>query len=188
MAGLVALSMLLCFVLALAGCGTPADSMQPLPPVASHDYRLGPGDQVRIITFGEEQLSGEFRVDASGDIALPLVGNIHAAGLTGAQLQEKTSKILRDSKQFRDPHIAVEVTSYRPVFILGEVNKPGQYPYQPDMTVITAVAVAGGFTYRAVRNVFSVVRTDNDTTIEGRAVRQDPVEPGDVITVYERRF
>ncbi len=180
--------MLLCLVLALAGCGTPADSMPPLPLVDSHSYRLGPGDQIRFLTFGEEQLSGDFRIDASGDIALPLIGNIHAAGLTGQQLQEKTAKVLRESKQFRDPHIAVEVIAYRPVFILGEVTKPGQYPYQPDMTVITAVAIAGGFTYRAVRNVFSIVRVDDDTTIEGRASRQEPLQPGDVITVYERRF
>ena len=84
--------------------------------------------------------------------------------------------------------MAVEVTSYRPVFILGEVARPGQYPFQPGMTVMTAAAVGGGFTYRAVDHVFSIVRTENGTAVEGRAGRQTLVQPGDVITVYERRF
>ena len=80
------------------------------------------------------------------------------------------------------------MTSYRPIFVLGEVSKPGQYPYQPGMTVVTAVAVAGGFTYRAVKDYASVVRTLDGVAVEGKAVRQGFVQPGDVITVFERRF
>jgi polysaccharide export outer membrane protein len=82
----------------------------------------------------------------------------------------------------------VEVIAYRPVFVLGEVNKPGQYPWQPGMTVVTAVAVAGGFTYRAVDNYASVVRTVGSAAVEGKATRQSFIQPGDVVTIFERRF
>ncbi len=172
----------------LAGCGTPADGMKPIADTPIHDYRLGPGDQLRIITFGEEQLTGEFRVNATGDIALPLVGTVHAAGLTASQVERATAEALRNAKLFRNPSVTVEVINYRPIFILGEVTRPGQYPYQPGMTVVTTVAIAGGFTYRAVDDVFSIVRTVDGRTEEGRAARQTPVQPGDVVTVYERRF
>ena len=84
--------------------------------------------------------------------------------------------------------MAVEVIEYRPIFVLGEVAKPGQFPYQPGMTVVTAVAVAGGFTYRAIEDYAGVVRTDNGTAMEGRAARNSFLRPGDVITVFERRF
>jgi polysaccharide export outer membrane protein len=149
---------------------------------------LGPGDQVRIITFGEEQLTGEFRVDATGKIALPLAGTVHAAGLTPEQLAGAVTEKLRQSKLYRNPSVSIEVVTYRPFFILGEVNRPGQYPYQPGMTVLTAVAVAGGFTYRAVTNRFSIVRAGAQKAREGSADRETPVNPGDVITVFERTF
>src|SRR5690349_5702163 len=175
-------------LLQAAGCSGPPSGLPPLPSVESSDYRLGPGDQVRIITFGEEQLTGEFRVNASGDIALPLVGSVHAAGLTSRQLERATAQVMERSKLYKRPSVSVEVTNYRPVFILGEVTRPGQYPYQPGMTVVTTVAIAGGFTYRAVDDAFSIVRTEDDKPLEARAGRQDLVQPGDVITVYERRF
>jgi polysaccharide export outer membrane protein len=170
------------------GCARYAEGLPPISDVNAGEYHLGPGDQVRILTFGEEQLTGEFRVNARGDIALPLVGNVHAAGLTPDQLEQATKELLTRSKLYKNPSVTVEVINYRPVFVLGEVSHPGQYPYQPGMTVLTAVAVAGGFTYRAVEDVFSIVRTSNGQAVEGRAERQSLVQPGDVITVYERRF
>jgi len=173
----------------LAGCSGPPSGMPPMPPAAGGQYRLGPGDELRIITFGgDQQLTGEFRVDASGDIELPLVGNIHAQGLTPHELAAATAGALKREKLYLNPSVSAEVVSYRPFFILGEVAKPGQYPYQPGMTVVTAVAVAGGFTYRAVDDAFSIVRGVDGKYLEGRAARQTLVEPGDVITVYERRF
>ena len=88
----------------------------------------------------------------------------------------------------RDPSVSVEVSAYRPIFVLGEVNHPGQFPYQPGMTVVTAAAVAGGFTYRAVEDRASIVRSIDGKAVEGRATRETYVRPGDVITIYERRF
>lgn len=173
---------------ALVGCAAPGGGLPPLPPVRTGRYVLGPGDTVRIITFGAEQLTGEFTVSDSGDVAVPLLGQIHAAGLTAQQLQKTMTAGLIRTGMFRQPSVAVEVARYRPVFILGEVKKPGQYAYQPGMTVLTAVAIAGGFTYRAIEDVFSIIRTVDAKPIEGRATRQTLLQPGDVINVYERHF
>ncbi|MDE2581028.1 MAG: polysaccharide export protein [Rhodospirillales bacterium] len=172
----------------LAGCTTPGADLPPLPPVSTGRYVLGPGDTIRVITFGAEQLTGEFTVGDSGDVAVPLLGNVQAVGLTARQLQAKMTAALMHTGMFKQPSVAIEVVRYRPIFILGEVKKPGQYPYQPGMTVLTAAAIAGGFTYRAVEDSFSIVRTENNKTIEGHAVRQTLLQPGDVITVFERHF
>jgi polysaccharide biosynthesis/export protein len=173
-------------LLPLLGCA-PGHNLPPVPP-GSGQYRLGPGDAVRLITFGEDALTGEFRVSDAGTIAVPLLGGVRAAGLTPAELEQSVSNKLKQGKLLRDPSVAAEVTAYRPIFVLGEVNKPGQYPYQPGMTVVTAAAVAGGFTYRAIEGYASVVRTVNEHAMEGKATRQTYLQPGDVVTVFERRF
>lgn len=184
--GVLAIPLLLA-ALGLAACGGPG-SLPPIPQTTDADYRLGAGDQVRIITFGDEQLTGEFRVKDNGDISMPLLGAVKAAGLTTTQLQREVTEALTSRSLYRNPSVSVEVIAYRPVFVLGEVAHPGQYPYQPGMTVVTAVAVAGGFTYRAVEDEMSIVRTVNGKPVEGRADRGTPVRPGDVITIYERSF
>ena len=115
-------------ILQVQGCARPAAGLPPIEDPVVGEYHLGPGDQVRIITFGEEQLTGEFRVDASGDIALPLVGNVHAAGTTPSQLEAATKEVLIRSRLYKNPSVSVEVVNYRPVFILGEVTRPGQVP------------------------------------------------------------
>jgi polysaccharide export outer membrane protein len=179
---------LLPVLLLLAACGGPGSRLPSLPNGDHAAYSLGPGDQVRIITFGEENLTGEFRVNDSGNVALPLVGAVHAGGLTSSQLEVAVATALKRANLVRNPSVAVEVIAYRPIYVLGEVNKPGQYPYQPGMTVVTAVAVAGGFTYRAVEGYAGVVRTADGTAVEGKATRQAFIQPGDVITIFERRF
>jgi polysaccharide export outer membrane protein len=141
-----------------------------------------------LITFGEDSLTGESRVSDSGTIALPLVGSVHASGLSPDALATRVSEALLHASLLRSPSVSAEVVTYRPIFILGEVSKPGQYPYQPGMTVVTAAAVAGGFTYRAVQSYASVVRTQETGAVEGTASRQTLIQPGDVITVFERRF
>jgi polysaccharide export outer membrane protein len=182
---LVRAAVLLCLV--LSAC-SPGGSLPDLPTTQPGAYRLGPGDVVRLITFGEDSLTGEFRVSDSGTIALPLLGPVHAASLSTDQLGQQVSQALMKANLLKSPSVSVEIIAYRPIFILGEVSKPGQYPYQPGMTVVTAAAVAGGFTYRAVDDYAAVVRTQDGVAIEGKAYRQSFIQPGDVVTVLERRF
>lgn len=171
--------------LLLAGCSPGWD--KPTLPQASVDaYRLGVDDQVRVITFGMEQLTGQFRVNDRGVLAIPLLGAIEASGLTTAELERAIEARLKAKEVLLTPTVSVEVLAYRPVFILGEVNKPGQYPYQPGMTVLTAVAVAGGFTYRAQTERASILRNVDGHSMEGIVQRSTDVRPGDVIDVLDR--
>jgi len=166
----------------------PGSSLPPLPDTAIGPYRLSVDDQVRIITLGEEQLSGQFRVNDRGNIAIPLLGPIPADGLTTAELEDRIARRLKEKNVLIDPSVSVEVLGYRPIFILGQVTRPGQYPYQPGMTVLTAVAVAGGFTYRAQTDYASILRKINGHQVEGRVPRGTDVLPGDVVTILDRYF
>ena len=176
-------------ITALTGCAPGAD----LPPLAQANdavgaYRLGSGDQLRIITFAEEQLTGDFRVNDTGGVAMPLVGVIAATGLTPIELANRIEAQLRQQNLLSNPNVSVEVTTYRPVFILGEVTKPGEYPFHPGMTLLSTVSVAGGFTYRAIQDYASIVRSVDDKIIEGKVTRQTRIQPGDVISIFERNF
>jgi polysaccharide export outer membrane protein len=174
--------------LLLAGCA-PGGDLTPIADYQAPVYHLGAGDQVRIITFGEDQLTGEFRVDDQGQIALPLLGSVQAAGLTTHELDQRVAGGLKQRKLLSDPSVSVEILAYRPIFVLGEVARPGEYPYQPGMTMLTAVAVAGGFTYRAFQDYASDIRTtDKTNAVEGLINPRSFIAPGDVIRVYERRF
>lgn len=151
-------------------------------------YRLSTGDQVRVITFGEQNLSGDFSIDDSGYISLPLLGPVRADGLDTHTLAANITDALRSHKLLADPSVVVEIVKYRPVFVLGEVQHAGPFPYQAHMTFLSAVALAGGFTPRAVKSRAEVVRSGPDGTVEGRLEPLSKVEPGDVITVLERNF
>ncbi len=173
--------------LVLVGCAQGSD-LPPLPAEPSGPYRLGVGEQVRIITFGEEKLTGEFRVNDRGEIAVPLLGPIPASGMTTSELETSIGQRLVEKKVLLDPSVSVEVLRYRPIFILGEVTKPGEYPYRPGMTVLTAVAEAGGFTYRAQTGYASILRNIDNHAVEGKVPRGMEVQPGDVIDIFERYF
>ena len=175
-------------LLMLLGACAPGGDLPPMPPFHPAEYRLSAGDQVRIITVGQDELTGEFRIDDSGRIAVPMLGNLPAAGLGPAQLGREVAGALQKDGLIRAPSVSVEVVRYRPVSVLGEVNKPGAFDYQPGMTVLSAVAEAGGFTPRAVEADASVLRTSGGRATEWRASRTDLLQPGDVVTVFERRF
>ncbi len=181
------LALALAPLVGLAGC-TPGSGLVQVPQYDGTVYHLGVGDQVRVITYGDQQLSADFRIGDSGAIAVPLLGSVRAAGLTSVQLASSIASELQSHDLIRKPSVSVEVTTYRPVSVLGEISKPGQYAYQPGMTMLTAIAVAGGFTYRAVEGYAMVVRQNGATTTIGRISPQDYVRPGDVIKVYERYF
>ena len=173
---------------ALAACSARGSDLPPLPPLPNDAYRLGPADQVRIITFGEDGLSDVFRVNDAGNIAMPLLGPVKAAGLTTDALGQSIAALLQRRNLLRAPSVSVEVTEYRPVFILGEVNKPGQVFFQPGMTVLSAVAVAGGYTYRAVEGYAGITRVIDGKPLQGRATPTTPLAAGDIVTVFERYF
>jgi protein involved in polysaccharide export with SLBB domain len=152
------------------------------------DYRLGNGDKVRITVFNQRELTDVYQVDGLGRIAFPLVGQVEVGGLTPKQLEQKLAKVLSPD-YVRNPHISVVVLTYRPFYILGEVTKPGSYPYVSGMTAINAVALAGGFTYRADEDSFDLMRPDKaGKKSKISAKPETPVQPGDVITVNERIF
>jgi polysaccharide export outer membrane protein len=171
----------------LVGCA-PGSNLPPIADYTVKPYRLGSGDQIRIITFGEDQLTGDFRIDDQGQLALPLLGVVNAAGLTTQQLDQSIADKLRGQNLLRDASVSAEVVTYRPIYVLGEVSKPGEYPYRPGMTMLTCVAIAGGFTYRAVQDYAGVVRTTNNKAVEGRIRPNSLIAPNDVIEVFQRRF
>lgn len=172
---------------AIAACGTTSAETASHGPVSpTNDYRLGPADQLRVTVFNEPGLTGLFVVGGQGTIAYPLVGDIRAAGLTITEFTDALRTAL--SQYLRAPSVSVEVANYRPFFILGEVARPGTYPYAVDLTVLNAVATAGGFTYRANEHrVF--IRHANQADERGYPLSPStPVLPGDTIRIGERLF
>jgi polysaccharide export outer membrane protein len=154
-------------------------------PIGMHDapYHLDAGDKLRVVVYGQEGLTNTYAIDAGGSITMPLIGAVAARGKTPAGLAADISVRLRNG-YIREPSVAVEVETYRPFFILGEVAAPGQYPYVPNMSVESAVAIAGGFSPRARRD--SVTLTHN----AGRVLVPlgTSISPGDTILVGERWF
>lgn len=148
---------------------------------------LATGDKVKITVFGEEDLSGEFEIDNTGSLALPLVGEIPAKGLTPRELEKKITDVLNKG-YLVNPRVNVAVMNFRPFFILGEVNKPGSYPYVNDLTVINAVALGGGYTARAKTGKVVVIRATDPAHKEQYANEDEKVFPGDVVRVEERFF
>src|SRR5271155_2201477 len=159
------------------------------PPPVAYDsaYRLDAGDKLRVVVYGQEGLTNTYAIDAGGSITMPLIGAVPARGRTPAGLASEITGRLRNG-YIRDPSVAVEIESYRPFFILGEVAAPGQYPYVPNMSVESAVAIAGGFSPRARRD--SVTLTHTDTSGPTRVVVPlgTPLSPGDTVQVGERWF
>ena len=150
-------------------------------------YELGPGDQVRIIVFGEEDLSGEFFVDGAGYVSVPLIGEVPAAGKTLSGFRAELETLLADG-YLTDPRVSAEVLNYRPFYILGEVEDSGEYPYTDGLTVLNAVARAGGFTHRANERRVEIKRADTEEEFEAELTPTLRVMPGDTIRILERFF
>jgi protein involved in polysaccharide export with SLBB domain len=156
----------------------------PECPAESGGYRLGPGDALRVTMFRHKDLSGEFTLDAEGNFSLPPVGEIRGGGQTARQLEAEIEAALKPGGDLLDPQVSIEVLNYRPFYVTGEVNAPGSFEYIDGMTVITAVALAGGFTYRAYQDGIAIERSGK----ECRAKRDTPVVPDDIIGIAERLF
>lgn len=151
------------------------------------DYLLGPGDKVRVTVYGEESLSGEFFVSGTGLMSLPLIGEIKVGGMTVGQFQTAVQDKLKDG-YLKDPRVSAEVLTFRPFYILGEVEKPGTYPYTSGLTVLNAVATAGGFTYRADKKSVYIKRNGDTSENKGELKPSTLVSPGDTIRIGERFF
>jgi len=195
-------------VLALAlGCAVPVAADDSGPPIlrgdlqpgpdetvvveaqrlSDNDYRLGANDKLHLTVYGEDDLSGDFQVDSSGMLRIPLIGDMKVAGMTAHDLETFVENQLGNG-YLKDPRVSVEVTQYRPVYVIGEVNKPGPYSYAGNMSALNAIALAGGFTEKAVESTV-YIRHEGDT--EEQPVSTDQltrIRPGDVLRVKETAF
>jgi polysaccharide biosynthesis/export protein len=165
----------------------PVVAPAPMLPEPEPPYLLDAGDKLRVVVFGQEGLTNSYAVDASGHITMPLIGAVQARAQTIDGLSRAVAEKLKNG-YIREPHVAVEIDSYRPFFILGEVTAPGQYPYVANMTAETAVAIAGGFTPRADKRKVTLNRTIEGQAYRGPAPLTFPVRPGDTIVIAERWF
>jgi polysaccharide biosynthesis/export protein len=159
----------------------------PMPVVRDAAYRLDAGDKLRVVVYGQEGLTNTYAIDAGGSITMPLIGAVPARGRTTAGLASEIAVKLRNGF-IRDPSVAVEIESYRPFFILGEVAAPGQYPFVPNMTVESAVAIAGGFSPRARRDFVTVTHNEGAGPTRIVVPLGTPLGPGDTVIVNERWF
>jgi polysaccharide export outer membrane protein len=170
----------------LIGCESIGHDLPPLPPDQGIDttYRLGPSDQVNVQVFGADDLSGIFAVTDTGTVVLPLIGAVPAVGTTTPEFERTVHERLLQGHFLNDPRVTVQVMNFRPIYVLGEVLKPGDHPYVPGLTVRAAVALAGGFTPRANTTFVVVTRRDKDYRAPWSAL----LRPDDVVQVSERYF
>lgn len=178
-------------LLTLSGCAGRQMPEQDAPTTIgdiSEAYFLEPGNRVRVIVFNESNLSGEFQIDPSGKLSMPLIGTVQAAGVNAKTLAKRVEEVLTRSNYMRDPKVAIEVASYRPFYVLGEVKQAGEFPYQLGMTVLSAVARAGGYDYRAREEDVILVRVVDGKEQYYRASERTPILPGDIVRVLERHF
>jgi len=181
------------FAIALAALSTaPLSGVaqgQAAPAASSvvGDYKLGVSDKIRVLVFNEPTLSGEFNVNSNGAIAFPLIGDVKAEGRTTTEVSKEIVGRLSEG-YLRAPQVSIDVLTFRPFFILGEVNKPGEYPYINGLTVLQAVATAEGFTYRANKSMVFIKKEGDAGEHEYKITTDTPVSPGDTIRIKERYF
>src|SRR5476649_1340907 len=178
----------------VSGCGG-GTNLGPASPEEQRNYvaaatakpRLQSGDKIRVTVYGEDKLSGDFEIDPSGLVSLPLAGTVKAAGLTQIELETELSRKFR-TEYLRNPKVTVTIASFRPFYILGEVAKPGEYPYRSGLNIISATALAGGATYRASKSTVLIQRMGESGMKEYPMSSNVPVLPGDLVRIPERYF
>jgi polysaccharide export outer membrane protein len=179
-----------------AAIAPPADGASPQPasftpgaaaPLAMAAHKLGPADKLKVIVFREEQLSGEFQIDGAGFFSMPLIGQVQAAGLTQAELEKSITGKLA-AGYLKDPKVSVLVTDLRPIYVLGEVKTAGEYPFKAGLNAVSAVALAGGYSYRANTSQIYIRRAGESAERPYPAVPTVTIMPGDTIRVAERYF
>lgn len=177
--------MSLTIILPLASCSSPGSDLPPLPPSQdSSMYHLGPGDKLVIKVLGADELNGQYEIQSNGTIRMLLIGEVPAAGMTVEGLEDEITDKLKAGSYLKQPYVAASIVTYRPFYILGEVTKPGVYPYATGMRVLSAVAAAQGYTYRANTHYVIITRKGKDS----RADVMSSIQPDDIIRVPERYF
>ena len=170
-----------------AGFSVRASAQTPPSAASAERYVLGPNDKIRLKVYGEPDITGEYEINSGGQVSIPLAGHIKAAGATTPQLERSIAAALAKGI-VRDPRVNVEIAQYRPYYILGEVKKSGEYPYRLGLTVMDAVASAGGFTYRANENKVFLRRSGAGAEETYALDAPVPIFPGDNIRIPERYF
>jgi polysaccharide export outer membrane protein len=164
----------------------------PAAPISSgvqdESYKLGSGDKLKMTVYGENDLSGEYLVDGTGQVQLPLLGQVSAAGMSVHDFEAAVGSRFVSERYLKDPRVSVEVENYRPFYIIGEVKNPGQYPYVNGMNALNAVALAGGYTYRADDSDVYIRRNGSSKEVEAAANQTTKIDPGDIIRIDERIF
>jgi protein involved in polysaccharide export with SLBB domain len=188
--GVISPALLVVTLLAFGGLAhAQQNDKTQLPPIGASDmsYTLGPGDKIRISVFNQDDLSGDFQLDGDGKFSMPLIGTVEAGGLTPADLEALLVSRYKPD-YLVNPRIFVQVLNYRPYYLVGEVLGTGAFPYVAGMTYLKAIAIAGGFTYRAKQDYVYVVRADDPKQEEIKLNVEEKVQPGDIIRVAERLF
>jgi polysaccharide export outer membrane protein len=151
--------------------------------VAGH---IQAGDKIKLTVYGEDTLSGLYEISPSGTVSLPLIGTVNAVGQSRAELERAIAR--KYTTFVKDAKVTVNVIEFRPFYIMGEVNKPGRYPYESGLNILTAITTAGGMTYRASKSAVLIQRPGEDVWHEYPLTASLQVGPGDLIRVPERYF
>jgi protein involved in polysaccharide export with SLBB domain len=178
--------------LQLAGCftdyGPVSTDPEPTPPTADLASHLQSGDKVKVLVYGEDSLSGVYEINPAGNIDMPLIGPVEATGRTKVELQQQITARYRSGKFLQEPRVTVDVVEYRPIYVMGEALRPGQYPYTSGLNVLTAISQAGGFTFRASKNNVLIQHAGESNWHEFPLSAAVLIAPGDLIRVPERYF
>ena len=183
-------SALVAMAILVSGCsaGTLSETeSKSLAAAATGPAKLQPGDKITVYVYGEDKLSGEYQLNQSGQISLPLAGTIEAKGLTQSELEQALAQKFR-SEYLKHPKVTVTIASLQPYYVMGEVEKPGEFAYKSGLNVLTALAIAGGPTYRASRSTVQIQRRGETSMREYPISASVPILPGDVVKVPERYF
>lgn len=172
----------------LAACSSSLANLSPIGSDGVQKYVLGPGDEIRVAVIGFDQMANTYTVGDGGSLSLPMLGTIQAGGKSTPELEQSIADLLRSRELATNANVSVQMVKYRPFYILGEVQRPGQYSYVPGMTLMNAVAIAGGYTFRANTRKATVSRQGSGPVTRGTAGPDTAIQPGDMIVVPEAWF
>lgn len=184
----LALAMAICVMATFVGLSTSGQAQQPQQPKQAQEYKLGAGDKIRVVVLADPEFSGDYEVDASGNISVRMVGRLPVLGMTTGELEAALTERYRSGGYLRNPKLSVELLLARPFYVLGEVIKPGFFPYIAGLTVAQAIAIAGGYTRRASTSRMKIKRFGSPAGSEEPVTEDSVVNPGDILRVPERFF